>query len=408
MENNNTINVRIIYPADPVGNIPGGIDTCIKDLIRWSPNDIAFSVIGATTDRVKRPVYKWTKCVLGKRTFQFFPVITIDHPGRQSKIPATLRYLVRLVLNRPGSHCDIIQFHRIEPTLIYLKSEIPKVTFIHQDMEVLHNKSSDIRWSYTPRLYFKLEEFLFKQYDFVYIVHETAVKAYRLRYSRMASKINFLPTWMNPEIFYPISQEEKKRLQSDYRQRYHIKSIGRILVWIGRLDSQKNPERLIESFSIVAREFSDIHLVVIGDGVLRHQVERSVEKYSLTERVTFTGLLPNEGIGDWLRVSDMLVLSSDYEGMPRCVVEALGCGTPVATTDVGEVRRIVHSGVNGKIAKERTTVSLAEAIVQCLNNIEIYRGTPCLEATSAYVPENILRPVYDTYRRLAVTNPRVN
>jgi glycosyltransferase involved in cell wall biosynthesis len=405
MENNNTINVSIIYPADPLGNIPGGIDTCIKDIIRWSPNDIAFSVIGATTDRVERPVDKWTECVLGKRTFQFYPVIAINQPGQQSKIPATLRYLVGLILHRPGNHCDLMQFHRIEPTLMYLKTEIPKVTFIHQDMQVLHNKSSDIRWSYVPWLYFKLENILIKRYDSVYVVHETAVKAYRLKYSQMASKIHFLPTWMNPKIFYPIDQEEKKRLQSDYRQRYHIKSTGPILVSIGRLDSQKNPERLIGSFAIVAKEFSDIHLVVIGDGVLRHQVERNVEKCSLTERVTFTGLLPNEGIGDWLRVSDMLVLSSDYEGMPRCVVEALGCGTPVATTDVGEVRRVVHSGVNGKIAKERTTVGLAEAIAQCLKNIEIYRGTPCIEATAAYVPENILKPVYDEYRRLAVENP---
>jgi glycosyltransferase involved in cell wall biosynthesis len=405
MENNSTVNVSIIYPADPIGNIPGGIDTCIKDIIRWSPNDIAFSVIGATTDRVKRPVGKWTKCVLGKRTFQFFPVIAIDQPGRQSKIPATLRYIVGLVLNRPGNHCDLMQFHRIEPTLIYLKSETPKVTFIHQDMQVLHNKSSDIRWSYAPRLYFKLEKFLIKRYDFVYIVHEAAVKAYRLRYSRMASKIQFLPTWMNPEIFYPIDLEEQKRLQSNYRQRYHIKSTGRILVSIGRLDSQKNPERLIESFAIVAKEFSDIHLVIIGDGVLRHQVERSVEKYCLTQRVTFTGLLPNESIGDWLRVSDMLVLSSDYEGMPRCVVEALGCGTPVATTGVGEVRRVVHPGTNGEIANERTAVSLAKAIEQCLNNIVIYRGAPCFKATSTYVPENILRPIYNAYRRLAVRSP---
>ena len=47
--------VRIFYPADPVGVVPGGIDTFIRGILKWAPEDIEFSLIGMTTDAVERP-----------------------------------------------------------------------------------------------------------------------------------------------------------------------------------------------------------------------------------------------------------------------------------------------------------------------------------------------------------------
>lgn len=88
------------------------------------------------------------------------------------------------------------------------------------------------------------------------------------------------------------------------------------------------------------------------------------------------------------------------------VLEALGCGLPVVTTDVGEVRRVVKPGVNGEIAASRTAKDLASAIATGLDRIEAYAGLPCTEAVADYVPQKVLAPVYETYRLLAACGQR--
>jgi len=357
-------------------------------------------MIGVTTDRRKRQVGKWCECKLGRRTFSFFPVIAFDCPERQPKIPATLQFMAALAVRRLQNRHDLLQFHRIEPSLCFLTSDAPKVAFIHQNMEVLYNKNSDIRWKYAPGLYYKLEDLLIPRFDSINVVHEKAVNIYQKRYPYAASKVRFLPTWMDPEVFYPLSQDERQSLRHRLCNPLGISGKDRLLVSVGRLDRQKDPLLLIESFAVLAKLETGVHLVVVGDGVLRGVVKKRIQKHRLEKRVTLAGLLPNDGVANWLRAADMMVLSSAYEGMPRCVVEAMGCGLPVATTDVGEVRRLVKSGINGEIAEVRSPDGFASVICRCLGNLEKYSGTPCLDAASQYVPSKVLEPVYETYRQL--------
>jgi len=372
--------------------------------VQWAPEDITFSILGFTTDQHARNVGQWAECQLGKRTISFFPLFTLNNPECQPRIPATLQLLAGLATRRPDRRYDILQFHRIEPVLYFLRSSAPKITFIHQNMDVLHNKSSDIRWKYAPWIYYRLEDLLIPRFDAVYVVHDEAVEAYRQRFTDISSRVNFLPTWMDPEIFYPASDAARRALRDDLCGRWEISTATKILVSVGRLDRQKDPGLLIDSFAIVANKEPSTHLVVIGDGVLRGVIKERIEYHSLAGRVTLVGLLLSSLVADWLRAAELLVLSSAYEGMPRCVVEALGCGLPVATTNVGAVKRIVRPGRNGEIADQHDPTSLSNAIEKCLVNVDHYRGEPCVRSVEGYTPENVLEPLYENYRRLASKN----
>jgi glycosyltransferase involved in cell wall biosynthesis len=100
-------------------------------------------------------------------------------------------------------------------------------------------------------------------------------------------------------------------------------------------------------------------------------------------------------------------LTSAYEGMPIAVLEALGCGLPVIATGVGEVSRVVRHGVNGLVVQQRTPEAIASAILDLLSGVSLFRGKPCTEAVRGYVPQEVLRPVYQNYRALAVgSQPR--
>jgi glycosyltransferase involved in cell wall biosynthesis len=267
-------------------------------------------------------------------------------------------------------------------------------------MEVLYNKNSDIRWKYAPWLYYRLEDLFIPRFDSINVVHEKAVDIYQKRYPHAASKVRFLPTWMDPEVFYPLNADERQSLRHRLCSRLNISGNDGVLVSVGRLDRQKDPLLLIDSFAVLAKLKTGVHLVVVGDGVLRGVVKKRIQKHRLEQRVTLAGLLPNDAVANWLRAADMMVLSSAYEGMPRCVVEAMGCGLPVATTDVGEVRTLVKPGINGEITEVRSPDGFAGAICRCLGNLEKYSGAPCLDAASQYVPSKVLKPVYETYRQL--------
>jgi glycosyltransferase involved in cell wall biosynthesis len=396
-----TTKVCIIYPADPVGTIPGGIDTFIRGILRWAPDDISLSLVGVTTDRIARPLGKWTECDLGRRKFRFYPIIALDDPKMRLVFPLSLRFSAALFLKKIARHSDILEFHRIEPSLLYYFSDKPKNVFIHQNMDVLHNKNSDIRWKNLPWLYYKLEDCLLPRMQSVFSVREDAVAAYRKRFPEIADRFHFIATWMDPDVFHPVTYDRRVELKARLGKAYGFNSNDVLLISVGRLDHQKDPLLLIDAFNKVATVAPDARLIMIGDGVLRDKVLAHLEKLRLKDRVILAGLRSAAEIADLLRISNVFVLSSAYEGMPMCVLEALGSGLPAAVTDVGEIRRIIKPGINGEIAEDHSPDSLASAILACMKHYDVYNGNPCLDVALNFTPAIVLKPVYENYRRLA-------
>jgi glycosyltransferase involved in cell wall biosynthesis len=395
------VSACIIFPTDPMGLIPGGIDTFIRGLLRWAPGDIDMSLIGMSTDTTARPVGRWQGCSLSARPFRFYPVLGEAEAGVRTRIPLSLRFTLALKAHRPRCEADVLEFHRIEPMLAYLFDGRPKSAFFHSGIAVLHNASTDVRWKHIPWLYFGLERLLIPRLSAAFAVREDTVVAYRARYPRLREAIHFIPTWMDPEIFHPADAEERRALRKSLLRETGFSISSRVLIYVGRLDSSKDPLRLLRAFHAVLAEGRDVVLVVVGDGVLRGELESFVRGHGLDRRIALVGPKPQPRVADWLRTADLFVLSSAYEGMPMAVLEALGSGLPVATTDVGEVRRVVRPGVNGEIAGSRSVEDLVRAVAHCLDRLDIYAGAPCTEAVADYVPHKVLAPVYETYRVLA-------
>lgn len=112
----------------------------------------------------------------------------------------------------------------------------------------------------------------------------------------------------------------------------------------GRLVEMKNPGLLVEA---AARSQGEWNLEIGGDGPLRDELERAVEEFDLSDRVTFLGYVRDADLPDRYAAADVFVLPSSYEGMPLTVLEAAASGTGIlaspraatdfVTDDVGEV-----------------------------------------------------------------------
>lgn len=106
---------------------------------------------------------------------------------------------------------------------------------------------------------------------------------------------------------------------------------------VANLRGEKNPGRLLRAFA--ALRSPDAHLLFVGGGPDRPALERLAAELGAAERVRFAGVLPDP-VGAY-RAMDVFALSSDTEQMPISVLEAMGCGRPVLSTDVGDTKSMV-------------------------------------------------------------------
>jgi glycosyltransferase involved in cell wall biosynthesis len=129
---------------------------------------------------------------------------------------------------------------------------------------------------------------------------------------------------------------------------------------VGRLERQKRFDLLIETLARLRRAGLNVKLVIAGDGSLRSALTEAAEAWGVTDACVFAGHRPD--VSDILHAFDVFVQSSDYEGTPNSVLEAMAVETPVVATTAGGTGELAHHGVHGLLVSPGDTVGLADAI----------------------------------------------
>lgn len=117
------------------------------------------------------------------------------------------------------------------------------------------------------------------------------------------------------------------------------------IVSVGRIIKQKNPLLLAEAFRRIASDFPSFSLVFYGEGDMRQQIIDFAKQYDLQERILCPG--PVENVYKNICDSKLFVLSSDYEGMPNALLEAMCFGLPVISTKVSGATDVISNMENG-------------------------------------------------------------
>lgn len=137
-----------------------------------------------------------------------------------------------------------------------------------------------------------------------------------------------------------------------------------VILGIGRLEPQKNFGLLIRAFAQLL-ERRPARLVVLGEGRERPALERQVEELGLHESISLPGFVPDPL--DYLAHAGVFVLSSDWEGLPTVLIEALAMGTPVVATDCPSgPREILDGGNYGHLVPMRDARALSDAMYEAL------------------------------------------
>ncbi|MCX8011584.1 MAG: hypothetical protein N3A64_00300, partial [Desulfobacterota bacterium] len=169
----------IIHPMDPLGNKIGGIETLIKNFIKYTPKDFDIEFVGISSDK-RRQIGKWHHAELCGKEFNFLPILYIENENIRPTIPLSIKFTFFLFRqkNQISLEKRILMFHRVETSLPFRRCSNPKCLTIHSHMMDLYNQNSDVRWSKFPWLYFKLEAHLISGMDRIFIVRRDGVEFY--------------------------------------------------------------------------------------------------------------------------------------------------------------------------------------------------------------------------------------
>lgn len=177
-----------------------------------------------------------------------------------------------------------------------------------------------------------------------------------------------------PMIPTPAFEEVKREVD-----RYRITPDTKLFLHVARCHEVKNQRRLITAFNRLVENGADAQLLIVGDG---YDSKLGGELKSLAGRyIHFLG--PRKNISDYHLCADAFCLSSDFEGMPITLIEALISGTPAVSTLVcGSIDAIVD-GCNGVLAKDFTDESYYEALLRMFENHSVYKANAVAEKDSS-------------------------
>ncbi len=133
-------------------------------------------------------------------------------------------------------------------------------------------------------------------------------------------------------------------------------------VAVGRFAPTKGYEYLIDAFAEVRKIYSDAHLVIVGDGKTRPDVEKQIIRCGLSESVTLTG--HRKDVPQILKACDVFVLPSIREAFGLVILEAMAAGLPVIVTDSGGPSEVVNDQIDGLVVPPANSGKFTEAMLE--------------------------------------------
>lgn len=159
----------------------------------------------------------------------------------------------------------------------------------------------------------------------------------------LESKITVYSHWINQEIFKPVEKRKTRQLLS-------LKEDQFIVLFVGRLTKEKGTYLLLD----IAKNLENILFIVIASGDLLNTFK---EEASKLKNILYTGRVDYDKLAVYYQTADLLIVPSLVskekatfeEGIPRVIMEALSCGTPIIGTDNGGIKEVIESGQVGFI-----------------------------------------------------------
>jgi glycosyltransferase involved in cell wall biosynthesis len=158
------------------------------------------------------------------------------------------------------------------------------------------------------------------------------------------------------------------KVPSAIYNKYSILPNDPTVLYIGRVDPEKNVEMVIEAFEECLKEIPEAQLVIVGDGVDKARLQTLVKRLGIAKSVKFLGRVVGPELYDLYRVGWLFATASEIETQGIVLIEAAASGLPLVAVNAGAVAEVCRDGVNGELLLPGDVDGMAEAMVKILGS----------------------------------------
>ena len=350
----NKIVLGIINPSDLSNKkVSGGATGFLRNIVPFltTKQTVIFGIGSKNT-------FPWKTYHL-EQNVDFVPICNLSF---SSIIPMRLKVLIYYFINRNriiNSGVDVLYIQMPECCLPFLdnKKGIPVIYQKHGSA----NPVSKAKYIYGRIILFRkfyeiVLMLIYKKADWIIPIDRLSLKEANEKGAK--GRTSLLMNAVDTEKYYP---DEVSR--THVRKRIGLVENIFVILFVGRIEKAKGPERLLDCIPYMKREKLFFHIFLAGEGTYKAYLEKKVKVKKYETNVTFLGHFPHEKMSYLYNMADVMILPSETEGVPMVILEALACGTPVIASNVGGISDLVFDGINGIVLNDISPSKLASAIM---------------------------------------------
>ncbi len=231
--------------------------------------------------------------------------------------------------------------------------------------------NTQIHWEFINNPYFKREKLEYRLWDTVgrfavpradtYFVGTSKQKNDLIKYGIESERIFYIPYTILTDKFEIGEPESIKNQLKE-------KGFENMLLFVGRLVKQKDVHTLLRAAKVVFKQKPNTALALLGKGPEDKAIKRTISKLQIEKNIIMPGHMSQQECINYYHASDVVCLSSLYEGTCRVYLEAMAASKPVVTTDVAGAFDAVIEEKTGYIVKKKDSKDFADKVLSILDN----------------------------------------
>ncbi|MCK4662437.1 MAG: glycosyltransferase family 4 protein [Bacteroidales bacterium] len=311
--------IYFVENENPLRNSTGGIMSYLIALSKYLIHKgIECTLIGTGKDNIEQNVFS-----------NFYSIIKLSNPNN-------FKFLLSLLIKIPFFKIDkfsIIHSQRpdmLVPFFLFKSKRIKTIVTLHgrHNISIKDNKS---KWQYL--IYIIMQKYSFKKADHIIAVSKQTMDYYVNLYPFIKDKISVIPTGIDFLTIIPVDFFIAKK-------KFGIPLDTKVILYLGRIDYEKNLTLLIDAYKNVKEKITDLWLIIAGFGAEEEKLKQKLRIEKIKD-VIFIGEIDHSEISALFSASNVFGFTSLYEGSPIVIKEALACNLPVVSTDVGDVKEVL-------------------------------------------------------------------
>jgi len=194
--------------------------------------------------------------------------------------------------------------------------------------------------------------------------------------------------------------------RAEAKQHLNIPESAPVVGFVGRLERVKRLDIFVHTAAEILRQFADAKFVIAGSGREEHHLRQLIAQSGLEDHFVLLGYL--EHTSAILRAMDLLLITSDHEGLPMVLLEAMALGTAIVAHKVGGIAEVITDRQTGFLVEDRSPLTLARVCVEALQNASItgwFTRAARELVESRYRAEDNSRRVSELYASLTGIDP---